>query len=223
MALPTLSPEPTKQETKASVAPAVVPSLTAEQIRKKEWEEAHQRYEQAVESRREELARRIAEHYKISPVAARKIVDAAHDAGPRYNVDPLMLLSISAVESNFNPSARSSAGAVGLTQTLPRAHPEKLARIRATGRSPTDVSASLELGAEVYAEYRAKFRGDKIKALQQYNGSLRDSSRRYSNKVMAAHAVLSQGLPILPPKPLETALDPKTELAVACSPSTERC
>lgn len=185
---------------------------------------AHEDYNQAVETRRQELSRRIVEHYKVSPVAARKIVDAAHEAGARYNVDPLMLLSISAVESSFNPQARSSAGAIGLTQLLPRAHPEKLARIRAAGKSPFDVKTSLELGAEVFSEYHARFRGDKIKALQQYNGSLKDSSRRYSNKVMAAHVLLSQGLAPLPAKPsepLNTAA--MAEVAKCVANGTERC
>lgn len=206
------------------VLPDLAELASPEEQRQQALEKAHEEYNLAMENRRQELTRRIAQRYKVSPVAARKIVDAAHDAGQRYSVDPLILLSISAIESSFNPKARSSAGAIGLTQTLPRAHPEKLARIHAAGKSAWDVNTSLELGAEVFSEYRARFRGDKIKALQQYNGSLRDSSRRYSNKVMAAHTLLSQGLPVLPPKPSSPAKTEGLASSTDCAKaSTERC
>ena len=215
----------TKLPAEAPTAPPIQDvTVSPEEIQQQALERAHEEYNLAMENRRQELTRRITQRYKVSPVAARKIVDAAHDAGQRYSVDPLILLSISAIESSFNPKAQSSAGAIGLTQTLPRAHPEKLARIHAAGKSPWDVKTSLELGAEVFSEYRARFRGDKIKALQQYNGSLRDSSRRYSNKVMAAHTLLSQGLPALPPKPGSAAKTEGLASSTDCAKvGTERC
>lgn len=215
----------TKPPAEAPIAsPIQGVTVSPEEIQQRALERAHEEYNLAMENRRQELTRRITQRYKVSPVAARKIVDAAHDAGQRYSVDPLILLSISAIESSFNPKAQSSAGAIGLTQTLPRAHPEKLARIHAAGKSPWDVKTSLELGAEVFSEYRARFRGDKIKALQQYNGSLRDSSRRYSNKVMAAHTLLSQGLPALPPKPGSAAKTEDLASSTDCAKvGTERC
>ena len=65
-------------------------------------------------------------------------------------------------------------------------------------KTPFDPDASLDMGGQIYAEYRTKFNGNQVLALQQYNGSLKDKSRRYSNKVMAMYRQLSLGLPALP-------------------------
>ena len=188
------------EEAKVEEAFPIPPS--PEEIRERAHIAAERHYNQAVEQQRTELARRISDRYKsVSFDSARQIVDAAHESGSRHDVDPLLLLSISAVESSFNPKATSSAGAIGLTQIMPRAHPEKLARIRAAGQSPFSVHASMDLGAQVFAEYHARLRNQTL-ALQQYNGSLRDTTRKYTNKVMAARLLLTQGLPALPPKPV---------------------
>ena len=141
------------------------------------------------------LSQRIVARYRLDAGDALHIVRSAHRAGERYAVDPVLLLAISAVESSFNPAAVSPAGAVGLVQAMPRAHPEKFARLHAMGKDPMEASTSLDLGGQIYAEYRDRFRGDQAMALQQYNGSLRDPRRRYSSKVMSAYAFLSFGLP----------------------------
>lgn len=154
--------------------------------------------ESIIDDRKAMLAQRIAQTYRRPLADIVKIVDYAHISGEQHSIDPVLLLAIAAVESSFNPKAVSSAGAQGLIQALPRAHPEKFARLRASGKSPFDPDASMDMGGQIYAEYRAKFKGDQILALQQYNGSLKDKSRRYSNKVMAMHRQLNAGLPALP-------------------------
>lgn len=138
-----------------------------------------------------QLADRLTDHYALKPAQARSFVRLAQAAGERHGVDPVMLLAISAVESRFDPKAESPAGAVGLTQTMPSAHPEKLARIHAQGKSAFDPEASLDMGAEIYAQYHRRQRGDGMRALQQYNGSLPDPTQRYAHKVMAVHRLLS--------------------------------
>jgi len=52
----------------------------------------------------------IACHY------AQEVIEASEE----YRVDPLVLAALIQVESHWNPRARSSAGACGLTQILPR-------------------------------------------------------------------------------------------------------
>lgn len=145
----------------------------------------------ALMQRKEALANHIASTYHRPFREIREIVAYAWEVGERYDVDPILLLSIAAVESSFNPKAVSSVGAQGLLQALPRAHPEKFARLRQQGKSPFDPDASLDLGGQIYAEYRARFKGDKVRALQQYNGSLRDPTRRYSNKVLRIYQNLN--------------------------------
>lgn len=152
----------------------------------------------ALEARKETLAARISENYSTSTDSARQIVDKAYTVSEKHQINPLMLLAIVAVESSFNPRATSSAGALGLTQTMPRAHPEKLARVKASGKTPYDMEANLGLGAEIFAEYRQRFKGNQVLALQQYNGALSDKRMAYAGKVLAALRFLSKDLPPLP-------------------------
>lgn len=163
------------------------PQPTAEQIR-----------QAAVERRKQILAQRIASTYRRPLADVRTIVDGAHASGRKHQVDPVLLLAIAAVESSFDPQAVSSVGAQGLLQALPRAHPEKFDRIREEGKSPFDPVVSMDLGGQIYAEYRDRFDGNRILALQQYNGNLKDKTHRYSNKVLRAYDFLSSGLPQTP-------------------------
>lgn len=57
----------------------------------------------------------FAARYRISPQLARTIQDAAEAEG----LDPELGFRLVRAESNFNPRARSHAGALGLTQLMP--------------------------------------------------------------------------------------------------------
>jgi hypothetical protein len=48
-----------------------------------------------------------------------RVIDALFTAKEEHGFDPLMLLAVMQVESGFNPSARSSQGALGLMQVQP--------------------------------------------------------------------------------------------------------
>lgn len=141
------------------------------------------------------LAGQIAETYSVAPSFAERIVRSAHDVGTKQNVDPLLLLALVGVESSFNPQARNASGAIGLTQTIPKWHPEKVAVIRQQGKSITDPEANLEMGAKILAEYTALSRGDHMRGLQRYNGALGDRKQRYANKVMSVYQNLSRSIP----------------------------
>jgi len=56
-----------------------------------------------------------AEHYAITPSLAETIYDIALGEG----IDPALAFGLVKVESNFDPMARSRAGAIGYTQVLP--------------------------------------------------------------------------------------------------------
>jgi soluble lytic murein transglycosylase-like protein len=57
----------------------------------------------------------FAARYRISPQLARTI----HDAAEAQGLDPELGFRLVRAESNFNPRARSHAGALGLTQLMP--------------------------------------------------------------------------------------------------------
>jgi soluble lytic murein transglycosylase-like protein len=48
-----------------------------------------------------------------------KLVVAIHELAPKYGLDPAFVLEVVKAESDFNPKARSSKGALGLMQLIP--------------------------------------------------------------------------------------------------------
>lgn len=130
----------------------------------------------------------IAEHINskyanVDLKTATKIVKESYIKAKKYNIDPEMLLAIAGVESNYNPRIVNRLGASGLTQVVKRYHRDKIRKINEDGGSILDIADNLDLGAEIYSDLYKKY-GNHIAALQAYNGSLNDKSRRYSKKVM---------------------------------------
>jgi soluble lytic murein transglycosylase-like protein len=84
-------------------------------------------------------------------------------AANKYGVDPALLAGLVKQESNFNPSARSGAGAKGLTQLMD-------ATARGLGvTDPFDPAQSLDAGAKFLGGLLKQFHGDPSLALAAYN------------------------------------------------------
>jgi soluble lytic murein transglycosylase-like protein len=84
-------------------------------------------------------------------------------AAQRHGVDPALLKALIRQESNFNPSARSPAGASGLTQLMP-------ATASSLGvTDPTDPAQAVEGGAKYLRQQLDRFGGDESLALAAYN------------------------------------------------------
>ena len=84
-------------------------------------------------------------------------------AAQRNGIDPALLRNLVRAESNFNPNARSGAGAMGLTQLMPGT----AAGLGVT--NPYDPVQSLEGGAKFLRQMLDQFGGDPAKALAAYN------------------------------------------------------
>lgn len=130
----------------------------------------------------------IARRYRVSDVAVASFVETAYSAGARYALDPLLILAVMAVESRYNPVARSDMGAKGLMQVIPRFHLEKLAD-HGGELALLEPEVNIRVGAQILREYLNRFR-DLETALQMYAGALDDPSAQYSAKVLAERARL---------------------------------
>ena len=83
-------------------------------------------------------------------------------AAARYGLDPALLKGLIRQESGFNPSARSAAGALGLTQLMP-------STAASLGVDPSDPAQAIDGGARYLQAQLDRFGGDAAKALAAYN------------------------------------------------------
>lgn len=162
------------------------------------WRNTWVAVSEASTQREDLLTDRISRTYGLAPDAARHLVRIAQRVAMEYDLDPVLLLAVVAVESRFHPYLRSHADAHGLVQVIPRWHPEKIQRLDATGARLYDPEINLMLGAEILNEYLGWHNGNQTKALQQFNGSLKDTTRRYSRRVQRVYLAFNDQLPEIP-------------------------
>ena len=134
-----------------------------------------------VDPRIEALAGIIARKYRVSEEATREFVRTAFHEGARNGVDPLLIVSVMAVESRFNPVAQSDGGAVGLMQVIPRFHRDQF---DATNQSSAlDPHTNIQVGVRILKEYIGRG-GNELAGLQLYNGASSDASLAYATRVL---------------------------------------
>ncbi len=126
-----LSTDPIEPGTPATeVLRAPVPSIAplANRI------SANQIDPQAIDSKLLERAsdqRRVADFmagkYKADANRVYQYISHTMEVAKEVNLDPVLLIAVMAVESNFNPNAQSGAGAQGLMQVMTKVHLNKYA------------------------------------------------------------------------------------------------
>lgn len=101
-----------------------------------------------------------------------------HYEAKRAGVPPELVLSVIQVESNFDRWALSRVGARGLMQIMPF----WLNEIGKPGDDLFNIRTNLRFGCTILKFYIDKEKGDIVRGLARYNGSL--GSTRYSDKVL---------------------------------------
>ncbi|HAY08737.1 MAG TPA: lytic transglycosylase [Thauera sp.] len=125
----------------------------------------------------------ITENYRVSETAIVPALAAAEASAQELGFDPLLIVAMMAVESSFNPRAVSNMGAQGLMQVIPRYHQDKLGANR--GKNALfDPEVNVRVGTLVLHEGLQRY-GSLQRALQYYNGALKDPQARYTRKVMS--------------------------------------
>jgi soluble lytic murein transglycosylase-like protein len=105
-----------------------------------------------------------------------EILTSVHRAAKRAGLPPEMVLAVIDIESGFDPFAVSRAGAQGLMQVMPFWRRE-LGR-----RRLVDIQDNLLMGCTILRYYYDVERGDWMKTLARYNGSV--GRRDYPQKVL---------------------------------------
>jgi soluble lytic murein transglycosylase-like protein len=137
----------------------------------------------ASDPRRAALVNYLSDRYHVAPERARVFVDEAHAAAEAFGVDPLLVLAVMAVESSFDPAARSGAGATGLMQVVPRFHRDKLAA-HGGEAALLDPRVNALIGTWILKD-SLRLAGNLRAGLQRYAGWQEDDEQRYASRVIA--------------------------------------
>ncbi|MFW2076721.1 lytic transglycosylase domain-containing protein [Acinetobacter sp. ULE_I010] len=74
----------------------------------------------SVQKRAGKLSTGIQKAFSVAPDTANRVSPLIVQSAEQYNVDPLLLAATIRQESSYRSNVTSSAGAVGLTQVMPR-------------------------------------------------------------------------------------------------------
>ena len=107
------------------------------------------------------------------------ILKAVHGQATRAGVAPELVLAVIDVESDFDRFAISSATALGLMQVMPFWVPELGYKDK---NELFDVEVNVLLGCRILSYYLDMERGDLVRGLARYNGSV--GKRGYSDRVI---------------------------------------
>jgi soluble lytic murein transglycosylase-like protein len=132
----------------------------------------------------------------IDQALAQKIAHHVHHYSELHGRDPNLVLAIISVESDFNPRAQSSVGAVGLMQVMPQWR-----KVLGITDDLADPETSVRYGLQVLGFYMEMYK-DLETALTAYNrgpGPVdnalmhgRDPKNQYPSRVLAAYERLKR-------------------------------
>ena len=151
-----------------------------------------------------EPVEKVLRRHGISDRTARKISWPLVQEAERRGVDPATVTAILLVESEGNPTARSSVGARGLMQVMPG----WAGKWRGCGRDLYDIEDNLCNGTSILAWYLDSH-GDERSALLGYNGCVHGTNtpncHRYPDKIWALRQQIKRELYLYRPRTQQTS------------------
>jgi len=121
-----------------------------------------------------EIATIVSAQFRVARGESITIAQAVLDAANRFAMSPVLLLGVIATESGFNRRAVSPAGAKGLMQVLPSAHPQLVSG----GKDLSDPAVNVTIGSSILRGYLDDTGGDLASALSRYSGGGKGYARR---------------------------------------------
>jgi hypothetical protein len=122
-----------------------------------------------ADPRQKHVVQYLSRRYRVAEEATRMLVSTAFDAGREYKLDPLLILSVVAIESSLNPFAESAMGAQGLMQVMTRVHAERF-EPHGGQLAALDPVANMKVGSAILADLIARG-GSVERGLQLYVGA----------------------------------------------------
>ena len=104
--------------------------------------------------------------------------DEIYEIAKRHHKSPRLVAAIAKVESNFNPMAVSSKGAIGLMQVMPSTA-KYMGFNGITREALFDPETNIQVGSEILRQYQKKHRTLR-NALDKYSGG----AGKYYGKVI---------------------------------------
>lgn len=131
----------------------------------------------------------LAKRYRIAQSASKMLVETAYSSAQEVKLDPLLVLSVMAIESRFNPFAESSVGAQGLMQVMAKVHHSKFYDHGGT-KSVLNPIANIQVGAQILKDLIRRS-GSVEAGLKLYVGAGNlESDGGYAAKVLAEYSRL---------------------------------
>ena len=163
------------------------------------------------------VVRFIEKTYQVAAEQTQWFVEHAYRTARDLKIDPMLILAVISVESNFDPRAQSNRGAQGLMQVLTRVHADKFSPFGGVAAA-FDPMANIRVGAQILNDY-LKRDGSVEGALKAYVGAaLLPSDGGYGAKVIFERermAAAAAGRPV-PATPVPAAPSGKvTQAGVA--------
>ena len=137
----------------------------------------------------QKVANYLANKYRVDPKAINQYVSHAMVVAKEVDLDPVLLVAVMAIESNFNPNAQSNMGAQGLMQVLTRVHLEKYMPYGGPAAA-FKPEANIRVGAYILKSYIAQS-GSLQAGLRYYVGGATVGDGGYAGKVMREREALN--------------------------------
>ena len=126
----------------------------------------------------------IARKYRVAQTVTNNLTNAAFLVSKEFEVDPILVLAVMAIESRFNPFAESGAGAQGLMQVMTSVHRDKFEDLGHTTEAAFNPVVNLRVGVKILNDC-IKRRGSELDGLKCYVGATGPDDGGYSHNVQA--------------------------------------